>query len=183
MPCLFLAKGGRPVLINKLRHGPAGDWNNDPDDIRNLVSIVSRDWKKPADLAGRRPGIATLPELLQAPIIFFNGHQAPEFSPAARQNMREFVEQGGFMFAEACCGETEFDQGFRRLMKEIFPEPESSSSRSRPSIRSGGPSTCSIPRSHPLWGIEHGCRTVVIYSPMDLPATGTSPSTAPRTRP
>ena len=24
------------------------------------------------------------------------------------------------------------------------------------------------PRSHPLWGIEHGCRTVVIYSPTDL---------------
>ncbi len=24
------------------------------------------------------------------------------------------------------------------------------------------------PESHPLWGIEHGCRTVVIYSPTDL---------------
>ncbi len=24
------------------------------------------------------------------------------------------------------------------------------------------------PEAHPLWGIEHGCRTVVIYSPMDL---------------
>ena len=51
---LFLAKGRAPVLINKLRHGPAGDWNNDPDDIRNIVDVVSRDWKTPADLAGRR---------------------------------------------------------------------------------------------------------------------------------
>ena len=24
------------------------------------------------------------------------------------------------------------------------------------------------PNVHPLWGIEHGCRTVVIYSPADL---------------
>ena len=24
------------------------------------------------------------------------------------------------------------------------------------------------PDEHPLWGIEHGCRTVVIYSPADL---------------
>ncbi len=42
---LFLAKGRAPVLINKLRHLPSDDWNNDPDDVRNLVAIVSRDWK------------------------------------------------------------------------------------------------------------------------------------------
>ena len=24
------------------------------------------------------------------------------------------------------------------------------------------------PEIHPLWGIEHGCRTVLIYSPGDL---------------
>ena len=34
-----------PVLINKLRHGPSGDWNNDPDDVGNLVGAVSKDWK------------------------------------------------------------------------------------------------------------------------------------------
>ena len=35
---LFLAKGRAPVLINKLRHSPDQDWNNDPDDVRNIVS-------------------------------------------------------------------------------------------------------------------------------------------------
>ncbi len=34
---LFLAKGAAPVLINKLRHAPLADWNNDPDDVRNIV--------------------------------------------------------------------------------------------------------------------------------------------------
>ena len=42
---LFLAKGRSPVLINKLRHGPGNDWNNDADDIGNLVGLVSSDWK------------------------------------------------------------------------------------------------------------------------------------------
>ncbi len=41
---LFLGKGRAPVLINKLRHLPADDWDNDPDDVRNLVGVVSRDW-------------------------------------------------------------------------------------------------------------------------------------------
>ncbi len=43
---LFLAKGRAPVLINKLRYGPSEDWNNDPNDVRNIVSIVSRDWQQ-----------------------------------------------------------------------------------------------------------------------------------------
>ena len=42
---LFLAKGRAPVLINKLVHTPYGDWNNDVDDIRNIVNVVSHEWK------------------------------------------------------------------------------------------------------------------------------------------
>ena len=99
----FLAKGRAPVLINKMRHEPVGDWNNDPDDIRNIVGVVSRDWKKPLTWQTLDPGIATVSELLQAPIIYFNGHHSPQFSQLARRNLREYVEKGGFIFAEACC--------------------------------------------------------------------------------
>ena len=52
-------------------------------------------------------------------------------------------------------------------MKEIFVE------RHRASTAFRGPSGVAIQAPalsgmHPLWGIEHGCRTVVIYSPVDL---------------
>ncbi len=165
---LFLAKGRAPVLINKLRHLPYNDWNHDADDVRNIVNIISRDWKSLLTWQVVDPAFATLPELLQAPIIFFNGHQAPEFSRVARDNVRNYVEQGGFLFVDACCGEHEFDKGFRRLMQDIFPEeeyklrplsPEHPIWRARHELD---------PEAHPLWGIEHGCRTVVIYSPTDL---------------
>ncbi len=43
----FLAKGRMPVLIHKLYNPAAVDWNNDPDDVRNLVDVVSRDWCSP----------------------------------------------------------------------------------------------------------------------------------------
>jgi hypothetical protein len=165
---LFLAKGRAPVLVNKLRHAPSGDWDNDPDDIRNLVNIVSREWKHLLTWQVVDPGIATVPELLQAPIIFFNGHRAPEFSAIGRQNLREFVEQGGFLFAEACCGSPEFDRGFKSLIKEIFPEEQYQLrplGEEHPVWRA---KHLLSPDIHPLWGIEHGCRTVVIYSPLDL---------------
>jgi len=93
----FPGKGRAPVLINKLRHGPAGDWQNDPDDVRNLVNFVSRDWKGLLTWQVVDPGIASVSELLQAPIIFFNGHHVPEFNAIAKQSLREFIEQGGFI--------------------------------------------------------------------------------------
>jgi hypothetical protein len=165
---LFLAKGRAPVLVNKLRHLPVGDWNHDPDDVRNLVGIVSRDWKNLLTWQVVDPNNAAVQDLLQAPIVFVNGHQAPEFGARAKQNLREFVEQGGFIFAEACCGDREFDQGFKRLVKQIFPEEEyqlRQLSESHPVWRARH---LLSPEIHPLWGIEHGCRTVVIYSPRDL---------------
>ncbi|MGE3820887.1 MAG: DUF4159 domain-containing protein [Isosphaeraceae bacterium] len=165
---LFLAKGRAPVLINKLRHGPSADWNNDPDDVRNLVDTVSRDWKHLLTWQVVDPNVASVEDMLQAPIVYLNGHLPPEFSAEGEKMLRTYVEQGGFIFAEACCGRSEFDKGFHDLMRRVFPEPEYQLKplseehavwRSRHVLK---------PEIHPLWGIEHGCRTVVIYSPGDL---------------
>jgi hypothetical protein len=165
---LFLAKGRSPVLINKLRHGPRADWNNDRDDCRNLTGIVSRDWKHLVTWQFVDPEDASLEEMLQAPIAFFNGHEPPEFGPEGKKKLRQYVEQGGLIFADACCDSPAFDEGFRALMKEVFPEPEYDLhplAEDHAVWRAKYPLT---PDVHPLWGIEHGCRTVVIYTPKDL---------------
>ncbi len=101
---LFLAKGRAPVLVNKLRHGPGNDWNNDVDDVRNLVGVVSRDWEHLLTWQVVDPNLARVEDMLQAKIAFFNGHEAPIFDAKGKQVLREFVEQGGFIFADACCG-------------------------------------------------------------------------------
>ena len=165
---LFLAKGRSPVVMNKLRHGPRNDWNNDRDDVRNLVGAVSRDWKHLLTWQVVDPETATVPDLMQAPIAYINGHEAPIFSEEAKKKLREFVEQGGFIFGEACCGSLEFDAGFKKLMEEVFPEREYELhplAAEHPVWRAKHLLT---PDVHPLWGIEHGCRTVVIYTPKDL---------------
>jgi Domain of unknown function (DUF4159) len=133
-----------------------------------MVGIVSRDWKNLLTWQIVNPSDATVPDLLQAPILYFNGHRSPEFSAAAKDNIRQYVDQGGFILAEACCGDRNFDAGFRRLMTEIFPEEEYKLrplSEDHPVWRARREIN---PNIHPLWGIEHGCRTVVIYSPKDL---------------
>lgn len=165
---LFLAKGRSPVVMNKLRHGPGNDWNNDRDDVRNLVSTVSRDWKHLLTWQVVDPETATVPDLLQAPIAYINGHDRPAFGAEAKKNLREFVEQGGFIFGEACCASAEFDAGFKELMLELFPEREYELHPLAPEHPVWRANHKLTPEVHPLWGIEHGCRTVVIYSPGDL---------------
>ena len=140
------------MLINKLRHGPAGDWDNDPDDIRNIVNVVSHNWKNLLTWQVVDPAVASVPELLQAPIVFLNGHKAPELTALARQNLKDFVEQGGFIFAEACCGSREFDAGFKQLMKEMFPQEDY---KLRP-----------LSEDHPVWRAKN------LLTPEASPALG-----------
>ncbi|MER3440132.1 MAG: prenyltransferase [Gemmataceae bacterium] len=181
---LFLAKGKMPVLVNKLMHGdlraryPTGDWNNDRNDVRHLTEFCSQmlfmkngrpvplTWQT-FDASKLTPGDPQgVAELLQAPIAFFNGHSAPYFTDSEKQILKQFVEQGGFIFVEACCSSKEFDAGVRELIRELWPD------------RSLEP----LPPGHAIWtaffqvppgsfgleGIDLGCKTVLVYAPQDM---------------
>src|SRR6185295_11598194 len=117
------------------------------------------------------PSDATVEDLLQAPVLYISGSQAPNLVPHAKK-LRDYVDRGGFIFAEACCSDSgRFNSAFRQLMATVFPEPEYKL----------GP----IAPGHPIWrmqdivrptspyagrleGIEYGCRTCVVYSAEDL---------------
>ncbi len=176
---LFLSKGRTPILISKLVHGPGADWNNDRNDCRHLVEYASRNLFQRLPLAWQtfdakrglgentaEERLSLVGDLMQSPIAYFNGHHAPVFTDAEEEILRQYVEQGGFIFAEACCGREEFDRGFRDLMKRLFPDtplkplpPEHPVWHAHATVRPG---------AFPLEGIDRGCKTVVIYSPRDL---------------
>jgi serine/threonine protein kinase len=175
---VFLAKGRAPVLISKVRRLPpnsaakkarvASDWNNDPDDVRNLVDAVARDRKTLLNWQVVDSRTATVADLRRAPILFFNGHRAPEFSDQFKAALADYLRQGGTIVADACCDSPEFDKGFHRLMDEMFPEKENQLqplAESHPIYRAR---YLINPAIHPLWGIQNGARVSVIYSPKDL---------------
>jgi hypothetical protein len=175
---LFLSKGRTPLLISKLVHGPGEDWNNDHNDARNLVDYSSKELFRKLPMGWQIFDARRLPaasdeaiqglvrDLLQSPIVYFNGHFAPEFTAVEKKLLQQYVEQGGFILAEACCGRQEFDAGFRDLMKELFPD---NPLRKLPAEHPLWKAHALIPPdSFDLWGIEYGCKTVVVYSPQDL---------------
>ena len=175
---MFLAKGRTPVLINKLRRVPSSrtakksrassDWNNDPDDIRNVVDTISHDRKSPMTWQLVDSRTATVADLRRAPILFFNGHRSPDFADAFQETMRDYVMQGGTIVADACCDSPDFDRGFRALMAAMFSDEEYKLRvlpADHPIYRAKNPVD---PESYPLWGIRHGARDAIIYSPKDL---------------
>ena len=173
---LFLSKGRRPVLLAKLRHGPGQDWNQHRSDVANLTAYVEMKWRRDLtwqviDLAG-----ASVDDLLQVPVVYLCGNQSPLPEDPKQQRelarkLRDYLDRGGFLFAEGYCGGDGFNRGFRELMARVFAnEPEY-----RLKL---------LDRSHPIWhaeekvppelqrpllGIEFGCRTSVVYAPPDPP--------------
>jgi hypothetical protein len=112
-------------------------------------------------------------ELLQSPVAYFNGHLAPEFTGKEEEMLKAYVANGGLIFAEACCGRQEFRDGFEALMKKLFPEQGQELREldiNHPVWTASGkfPIAPRDRKRFPLYGIEMGCKTVVIYSPNDL---------------
>lgn len=171
MALLFLSKGKRPVLLAKLDYGEG--WNSHRNDATNLTREVEQAWG--LDLTWQRfdPRTATIDDLLQAPVLYLSGRQAADLTPFAKK-LRGYVDRGGFIFAEACCGDSPpFRRDFQRLVEAMFPE-------SQYALRQLDP-----PPNHPMWrterlvrpessyvgklyGVEYGCRTCIVYSDEDL---------------
>ena len=169
---LFLSKGRWPILLSKVKHGRGNDWNQHRSDVANLTRYVESRWKM--DLVWQVVDIraASVDDLVQSPVLYICGANSPLPDAADAQEelarkIRDYLDRGeSFLFAEAYCGGAAFDEGFRKLIEKIFPEPEY-----RLKL---------LPPEHPIWraeelvdtkqlrplyGIEFGCRTSVVYCP------------------
>lgn len=181
---LFLSKGLAPVLINKLEYNTKQkvaqnpdaipNWNHHQNDILNLTDALSGrpDWPKlltwqtvNLELA-IQSGSAQV--LRQAPVLFISGLDDPEFGEKQTKILKQYVEQGGFIFAVDNCNGAGFDRGFRQLIKRMYPQGEAQLKRltaEHPVFR------CEYlldAESVELYGVDVGCRTSIIYCPDDL---------------
>lgn len=166
---LFLSKGRRPVLMSKLEHPPNDDWNNHRRDAAHLTSYVEKQWRRDLTWQVVNAEQASVDDLLQSPVIFISGKLAPELSQPQIDRLRQYIEAGGFIFAEACCDGKDFDAGFRDVMARMFPEEEYQL-RLLPPTHSIWSAEERVDAEYvkPLWGIDFGCRTSVVYCPDNL---------------
>ena len=181
---LFLSKGLAPVVINKLKYGTRhpnnpnimldNNWNRHPRDVRNLTELMSSMPKWPKLLTTqdldltRAVKTGGVNSLLQAPVLFITGPGRLSFTPAETKLMKEYLEEGGFIFACPTCQGGDFETSFRELVTKLLPPGEGE-------LKLLTPDHPVYRIEHPLeadgvklYGVDFGCRTSIIYSPEDL---------------
>lgn len=172
---LFLSKGRWPVLISKLRYEapeqPEGDaWNLHPNDLAHLTEFIERRWKRNLIYQVIDSSKATVDDYIQTPVLYLSGCVSPlPEDPDERkrlvENLRGYLEQGGFILAEALDGDTTFRSGFFDLIANIFPDEPQGGLHLLPSDHPiwNQETTISPELVRPLYGVDFGCRTSVIF--------------------
>lgn len=61
------------------------------------------------------------PAIFDAPLLYMTGHEHFELSQAEQTALRTYLENGGFLLGEACCGRKGFDASFRSLIRSVLP--------------------------------------------------------------
>jgi hypothetical protein len=107
-------------------------------------------------------------ELFGFPLVIMTGEGGFLLPDRERENLRRFIERGGFLLASAGCSSQEWDRSFRQEMVAVFPEQ-----RLKP-IAMEHPVFHTVydikdlqakhGKPHPLEGITIGGRLGVLYS-------------------
>ena len=85
----------------------------------NLTKLVSQ--VSTIHMGQERKIALTDPQLFETPFLFMNGHNDFVFTGRELDNLRTYLEHGGFLFASGCCTNPAFPQAWRREMARLFP--------------------------------------------------------------
>src|SRR5947207_5721103 len=123
-------------VFARLRYD-SGDWDYNPKVASNVLNSLVEYTTIPV-YAEEVVITADSKELLAFPFLFMTGHKLVRFSPAERAQLREFVEQGGFLFSDDCNHDINalYAKSFEQEMHTIFP---------------GAGTLARLPAKHPLY--------------------------------
>jgi Domain of unknown function (DUF4159) len=85
--------------------GDDQDWHVHPHGDLNLIDSIRDQTSLNIEKKWCIAEISDLKSMVQYPFLFMHGEIAPTLSDTDRQNLREYLLRGGFLFAEDCvCG-------------------------------------------------------------------------------
>ncbi|MFP4105253.1 MAG: DUF4159 domain-containing protein [Phycisphaerae bacterium] len=116
---LFLARGGGPVLLNKLEY--TGKWNPRPRDAANYARWITWNYEKPVSWQVVDTD-SSLDDLNDAPILYISGAGPAQFRDSDLQKLRTFILQGGLILSEAAGSNADFTMDMQRFYRRMFPE-------------------------------------------------------------
>lgn len=107
-------------------------------------------------------------EIYNFPLLIMTGEGEFQLLPEERQNLREFVERGGFLLASSGCSSQEWDRSFRSEMAKVFQDREMKPLAQDHLVFHTAYDVAELQAKHgtpqPLVGIHFGTRLGVLYS-------------------
>jgi len=98
-----------------------GDWDPDPSAVHNLLKHA-RD-NSTLEVKFKREAVRlTDPAAATSPLLYMTGHRGFEWDEDETVRLRRYLEAGGILLADACCGRAAFDAAFRRQIAKVLPK-------------------------------------------------------------
>ena len=105
--------------IVRLQYSGGGDWYNDPSAEVNMMDYLKKNTVIDVDEPKFYSVDIATDDIFNFPFIFITGHGNISFSDSEVKRLREYLERGGFLYADDDYG---MDEAFRREMKKVFPD-------------------------------------------------------------
>jgi len=110
-----------PVLIAKISTANRADWATNPTDAQNLLKWMAKHLNVHfSDMVLPNGNIPT--DAKTVPVLYRTGHDAFSFTPQQRQQLRQYLFNGGTLILEACCGRRAFAESALAEMRTLIPE-------------------------------------------------------------
>ena len=108
--------------IAKLKYEGGGDWYANPTALPNLIQFINEQSNlqiAPTEEVVEAGGS----QIYQYPFVYLTGHGNITFSESEAQNLRKYLESGGFLHIDDNYGLEKYNYA-RREMKKVFPDQE-----------------------------------------------------------
>lgn len=114
------AQAQNEIKIAKLKYDGGGDWYANKTALPNLIEFAKRETGINFELEDEVVDVNS-PDLFLYPYVYMTGHGNVVFSDSEAENLRKYLEAGGFLHIDDNYG---LDQFVRLEMKKVFPELE-----------------------------------------------------------
>lgn len=120
IPVETVAQATDEFEIARAKYRGGGDWYNDPSSLKNLIGYAKNNI--PIQIADSYKDISLgNAELHSYPFVFLTGHGNITLNSAEARNVREYLENGGFLYIDDDYG---LDEYIRPAMKKVFPDED-----------------------------------------------------------
>ena len=118
IPEKMIAQPESEFSIARVQYRGGGDWYNSPSALSNLIQFAENQvpLRLQSDYDDVQIGSR---DIFDYPFLFMTGHGNIAINSSEMDNLRSYLENGGFLYVDDDYG---FDQYVRPILREIFPD-------------------------------------------------------------